>query len=134
MTDHIADMLTRIRNGQQVKAAVVNLQPFSPKICVALLKIMRAEGYIRGFREVYELGKKFSYVQVFLKYGTQGEPAIRQIYRVSTLGRRYYSSTKALWQPKGTMGILVLSTPSGLLTDREARRLNLGGEVIFGIY
>lgn len=134
MTDHLSDMLTRIRNGQQAKLAVVNLHPASPKVCVGVLEILSNEGYIRGFREVYFSHKNISYLQVFLKYGPQGEPAIRSIFRVSTPGRRFYSATRSLWQPKGTMGIFLLSTPRGLLTDRDARRHNVGGEVLFGIY
>jgi small subunit ribosomal protein S8 len=134
MTDYISDMLTRIRNGQQAKLAVVNLRPSSPKVCVGVLEILSQEGYIRGFREIYSPNKNASYLQVFLKYGPQGEPGIRASFRVSTPGRRFYSATRALWQPKGTMGILVLSTPRGLLTDRDARRYNVGGEVLFGMY
>lgn len=134
MTDHISDMLTRIRNGQQARLAVVDLHPFSPKICVKLLELLRDEGYIRGFREVHLIDKGVKIVQVLLKYGVQGEPAIRHIYRVSKSSRRYYTSTTALWQPKGVMGVFILSTSCGLLTDRDARRLNVGGEVLLGVY
>jgi small subunit ribosomal protein S8 len=134
MTDHISDMLTRIRNGQRAKLSAVTLHPASPKSCFALLEILRDEGYIRGFRESYSADKNQRTLQVLLKYGPQGEPAIRSIFRVSTPGRRLYSSTRALWQPKNTMGLFVLSTPCGLLTDRDARRLNAGGEVLFGVY
>lgn len=134
MTDHISDMVTRLRNAQKAKLSAVNLHPSSPKVCIHLLEILRDEGYIRGFRELYIQEKNQQLFQVMLKYGSQGEPAIRSIFRVSTPGRRYYSTTRALWQPKGTMGIFIISTPRGLLTDREARRLNVGGEILLGAY
>jgi small subunit ribosomal protein S8 len=134
MTDHISDMLTRIRNGQNAKLAIINLAPTSPKICLQILEVLREEGYIRGFRELYNSETQHTQIQVLLKYGPQGDAAIRSIFRVSTPGRRFYSATRALWQPKGTMGVFVLSTPRGLMTDREARRVNVGGEVLFGVY
>ena len=72
-------------------------------------------------------------VRVYLKYSSRGDAAFRSIFLVSKPGRRVYLSTRALWQPYATTGVYVLSTPQGLLTDREARQKNVGGEVLLGI-
>lgn len=131
MRDNISDMLTRIRNGQKAKLNKISLYSPTPKICLNILKILYKKGYLRGLKKVY-INKKLT-IDVLLKYDIEGNPLIKKIERVSTPGRRVYVSIKSLWKVKLGAGIFVLSTPKGLLTDNEARFLNVGGEVLFYI-
>lgn len=131
MKDNISDMLTRIRNGQKSKLYEIELYCPTPLICLNILNVLYKEGYIRGLKKNY-INKKLT-VKVLLKYDIQGTPVISKIERVSTPGRRVYSSIKSLWKIKSGLGIFILSTPKGILTDSEARYLNIGGEVLFYI-
>lgn len=134
MRDFIGDMLTRIRNGQRARLESIILHPATPNYCENLLELLWEEGYIRGFTEFYDEKKNRKFIKVLLKYNSIGTPIIKGVFRVSTPGRRRYISIKALWKPKSTGGIFVLSTPRGVMVDRDARLLNVGGEVLFGIY
>ena len=134
MQNYIGDLLTRIRNGSKSKLQKINIHVYSPKICMYILKVLRDEGYIWGFEQVILKNSNKKIVTVFLKYTGSGNPAIHQIYMISKPGRRIYWTTKALWKPKGFSGILILNTPKGIMTDRDARILNVGGEIICGIY
>lgn len=134
MKDFLSDMLTRIRNGQRAGLDAVSMHSHMPRICKDVLEILYEEGYIRGFSEISEDKKNERTIKVYLKYKNGGAPVIDGIFRVSTPGRRIYLSTKVLWKPKSTSGIFIFSTPQGVMTDREARLLNLGGEVLCGIY
>ncbi len=125
MQDPIADMLTRIRNAQAVKHVSVNL-PHS-KIKEAILNVLVQEGYVQSF-ETISLGQKKE-IKVFLKY-FQGKPVIEKIERVSRPRLRIYKSSRELPVVLGGMGIAVVSTPKGVMTEKTARTQKLGGEVL----
>ena len=130
MTDPIADMLTRIRNANQVYHTTVEMP--SSKLKVQLAKLLKEEGYITDY-EVKDEGK-FKVLVITLKYDVQNKPIITKLERVSKPGLRSYSKAKNLPKVLGGMGIAVVSTSKGLLTDRKARKENLGGEVLCYVY
>lgn len=130
MTDPIGDMLTRIRNGQRAKKAQVN-SPAS-KLRARLLDVLQREGYIRGYSS-FEMDSGKPELQIELKY-YEGEPVIREISRVSRPGRRVYSSIKDLPAIYNGLGISILSTPQGVMSDSEARLANVGGEVLCRVF
>ena len=129
MTDPISDLLTRIRNGQMVKKPKI-VCPAS-KLKAAILKVLQDEGYIRGF-EVYEK-EKGKLLEISLKY-FDGKPVIKEISRVSKPGMRVYSSVKAMPTYKNNMGITILSTSKGVMTNFAAQNANLGGEILCRVY
>ncbi len=130
MTDPIGDMLTRIRNGQRAHKALVN-SPAS-KLRARLLDVLQREGYIRGYTQL-EMDAGKAELSIELKYH-EGEPVIREISRVSTPGRRVYSSIKDLPTIYNGLGISILSTPQGVMSDSEARLANVGGEVLCRVF
>ena len=130
MTDPIGDMLTRIRNGQRARKALVN-SPAS-KLRARLLDVLQREGYIRGYSS-FEMDPGKPELQIELKY-YEGEPVIREISRVSRPGRRVYSSIKDLPAIYNGLGISILSTPQGVMSDSEARLANVGGEVLCRVF
>ena len=130
MTDPIADMLTRIRNGQQAKKAHVTSPASSLRASV--LDVLVREGYIRGYERV-NVRKNIDEFKVELKY-YDNQPVIKEIQRVSTPGRRVYSKVKDLPKFYNGLGIYILSTPSGVMSDHEARQANLGGEVLCKVF
>lgn len=134
MKDFLGDMLVRIKNGQKVRLNAVLLHPATPKHCIKVLNVLQEEGYIYGYQEWINPETSIKMIKVLLKYNNTGIPVIKNIFRISTPGRRVYVSTKALWKPKTTAGIFILSTPKGFYTDRDARFFNLGGELVCGIY
>ena len=125
MSDPIADMLTRIRNGQQAQKASVSM-PCS-KLKVAIAKVLQDEGYIDGYSVREEGGKPE--LDVTLKYYA-GRPVIERIERVSRPGLRVYKSTADLPRVMNGLGVAIVSTPRGVMTDRAARAGHVGGEVI----
>jgi small subunit ribosomal protein S8 len=125
MTDPISDMLTRIRNAQKAEKLTVRLPASSVKRGIA--QVLKAEGYIEGFSEASEGVKAFLDIQ--LKYHA-GQPVISQIERMSKPGQRLYRGKGELPRVSGGMGVAVVSTSKGVMTDREARRQGLGGEVL----
>lgn len=130
MSDPIGDMLTRIRNGQRARQAVV-ASPAS-RLRANVLEVMKREGYIRGFtREQIHPG--ISELRIELKY-VDGEPVIREIARVSKPGRRIYSRIADLPRSYNGLGISILSTPRGVMSDNEARVAKVGGEVLCRIF
>ncbi len=129
-TDPIADMLTRIRNANQVSHKEVEMPASNLK--VELAKLLKSEGYISDY-SVKEVGK-FKVLNVALKYDAQNNPVITNLQRVSKPGLRTYSKAKNLPQVLGGMGIAVVSTSKGLLTDRKARKEHVGGEVVCYIW
>ena len=129
-TDPIADMLTRIRNANTVSHATVEVP--ASKLKVQLAKLLKEEGFIADY-EVKEEGK-FKVIVITLKYEANGKPVITKLQRVSKPGLRHYSKAKNLEKVLGGMGIAVVSTPKGLLTDRKARKENVGGEVLCHVY
>jgi len=134
MRDYLGDLLARIKNAQRARLAEVKMHPYLPKHQIKILTLLYREGYIRGFKEYWDISENRKIVKVTLKYSLRGEPVIENIFRISKPGRRVYVNTKTLWQPKTTRGTFILSTPKGYLVDRDARLLNLGGELLFGIY
>lgn len=130
MTDPIADMLTRIRNAVRVEKPHVDM-PLS-KVKRGLAEVLKREGYIWDWEEIenqpsYEL-------RIHLKYGPNGERVIRHIRRISKPGRRVYSGATKLRPVLGGLGISIISTSRGVISDREARQRKLGGEVLCEVW
>lgn len=130
MTDPLGDMLTRIRNGQRARKSSVRSP--SSKLRMRVLEVLRSEGYIRGYEEE-EIKRGIRELKVELKYH-EGEPVIRQISRVSKPGRRVYSSVKEMPTVYDGLGISILSTPRGVMSDSDARAANVGGEVLCMVF
>jgi small subunit ribosomal protein S8 len=130
MSDPLGDMLTRIRNGQRNRSATV-VCPAS-KLRANVLNALEREGYIRGFSWA-EMRAGVQELTIELKYN-EGEPVIREISRVSTPGRRVYSGIKDLKRVYNGLGVSILSTPRGVLSDAEAREQNVGGEVLCQVF
>lgn len=129
-TDPIADCLTRIRNAARNRAKQVSIPHSSAK--AAVCKVLRDEGYIAGYDKVDDT--KQGILRVDLKYGPRGEQIIRKIKRESTAGRRLYVGWDEIPRVLNGMGIAVVSTSRGVLSDRECRRQKLGGELICTVY
>ena len=130
MTDPLADMLTRIRNGQRAKKTKVT-SPAS-KLRANVLDVLKREGFIRNFTQ-NEVRSGIMEIEIELKY-YEGDPVIREISRVSTPGRRVYSGIKDLPRIYDGLGISILSTPRGVLSDSEARDQNVGGEILCQVF
>ncbi len=129
LTDPLGDLLTRIRNGQRAKKDSV-LSPAST-LRVRVLDVLQREGYIRGYSE--DATGVHPQLRVELKY-FEGEPAIKHVARVSKPGRRVYSGSKELPVIRNGLGITIVSTPKGVLSDAEARAQNVGGEVLAEVF
>ena len=130
MTDPLGDMLTRIRNAQRARMSVVS-SPAS-KLRTNVLEVLRREGYIRGYSES-QMRAGIHELRIELKYH-EGEPVIKEIKRVSTPGRRVYSKIKDLPRVYNGLGIAILSTPQGVMSDSEARAANVGGEILARVF
>jgi small subunit ribosomal protein S8 len=130
MTDPLGDMLTRIRNAQMRRMQVVRVP--ASKLRGRVLEVLKDEGYIRGFDREDEEGNK-AFFNVELKYH-EGEPVINRIARVSTPGRRVYSAVKDLPLVANGLGITIVSTPKGVMSDNAARAANVGGEVLCEVF
>ncbi|QNM83703.1 30S ribosomal protein S8 [Sphingomonas sabuli] len=129
MNDPLSDLLTRIRNGQQARKDSV-LTPAS-KLRAHVLDVLQREGYIRGYTEEELAGHKG--LRIELKY-FEGQPAIQHLARVSKPGRRVYSGSKDLPRIRNGLGVVIVSTPRGVLSDAEAREQNVGGEVLAEVF
>lgn len=129
-TDPIADMLTRIRNANMVSHETVEIP--SSKLKVELAKLLKSEGFITDY-EVKESGK-FKVIVITLKYDERKRPVISKLERISRPGLRSYCKAKNLPKVLGGLGVAIVSTSKGLLTDRKARKENIGGEVLCYIY
>jgi len=127
MTDPIADMLTRMRNAVLVKKTEV-LLPFS-KIKFAIAKILEREGFIAGAEKLEKTGEVQAQLRIVLKY-KKGDPVLRGIKRVSTPGRRVYYSYRDIPKILPSLGMMIVSTSRGLMTNIEAKKEKLGGEII----
>jgi small subunit ribosomal protein S8 len=125
MSDPIADMLTRIRNAQLVEKAVVSMP--ASKLKVAIAQVLQDEGYIDGFRVKAEDGK--NELEIGLKYYA-GRPVIERIERVSRPGLRIYKGHDAIPAVMNGLGVAIVTTPKGVMTDRKARQTGVGGEVL----
>jgi len=130
MNDPLGDMLTRIRNAQMRNRPKVSTP--ASKLRERVLEVLAEEGYIRGFARVDFDGGK-SEIEIELKY-FDGQPVIRDIKRISKPGRRVYSSVKDLPTVGNGLGVAILSTPKGVMSDSRARNENVGGEVLCNIF
>ena len=130
MSDTLGDMLTRIRNGQTTNKKVVDAP--ASRFRKNVLEVLKREGFIRNFEEK-EMRPGINFFEIELKY-YNGIPVISEIIGVSKPGRRVYSSIKNLQKTYNGLGISILSTPRGVMSDNEAREANVGGEVLCTIY
>ena len=130
MTDPIADMLTRIRNVVALRRETVEM-PASKEIA-SIARVLKDEGYIEDWRVSGEVPAKI--VKIYLTYGPLGEEVIKEITRISKPGRRIYRSAKDLPYVRNGLGILVVSTSQGVMSDRECRKRNVGGEVLCSVF
>ena len=131
-TDPIADMLTRIRNANMVSHQEVEMP--SSKLKVELAKLLKSEGYIADYSENQVEGKTYKTLKIALKYDENSKPVITNLQRVSRPGLRTYAKSKNIPQVLGGMGVAIISTSKGLLTDRKAKKENLGGEILCYIW
>jgi small subunit ribosomal protein S8 len=130
ITDPIGDLLSRIRNGQlRGKSKITS--PDS-RLRTSLLDVLQAEGFIRGYAQV-EFKDGIKQLEIELKYH-EGRPVIRELKRVSTPGRRVYASVKELKPHRQGLGVSIVSTPQGVMTDSSAREKNVGGEVLCQVF
>ena len=130
MTDPIADFLTRIRNGNMRKFDVVEAP--ASKIKRQIAEILKAEGYVKDVEYVED--NKQGVIRVFLKYGKNGEKVITNLKRISKPGLRVYAKTGDIPKVLNGLGIAIVSTSEGVITDKEARAKNIGGEVLAYIW
>ncbi len=130
MTDPLGDMLARIRNGHMRGKSRINCP--ASKLKENVLGVLKREGYIRDWHRSSELPSRPELV-IELKY-YEGEPVIREIGRISTPGRRIYTGVRDMPSVYGGLGITIMSTPKGVMTDDEARAANVGGEVLCRIF
>ncbi len=126
LSDPIADMLTRTRNALGARHETVNIR--ASKICQGISKVLKAEGYIEDYKRIED--NKQGLLRIYLKYGPMGEDVITQIKRISKPGCRVYNGVTKLPRPLNGLGIAVISTSMGVLSDRECREQNVGGEVL----
>ncbi len=129
-SDPLGDMLTRIRNGQKAKKSSI-ISPAS-KLRANVLEVLMQEGYIRGY-SCENVAKGIDQFKIELKY-YENQPVIRNLDRVSKPGRRVYAKIKDLKPINNGLGIVVLSTPKGVLSDGKARELNVGGEILCSVF
>jgi small subunit ribosomal protein S8 len=130
MTDPIADMLTRLRNATAIRHDRTDVP--ASKMKLELAKILKQEGFIRTFK-ILEEGPQ-GLIRVYLKYAEDGEPVIHGLRRVSTPGRRVYRGVEELPKVRNGLGVAVVSTNRGVLTDEQARGLRVGGEILCEIW
>lgn len=126
LTDPVADMLTRIRNGSKAEHEKVDIP--ASKLKTRIAGILKEEGFIKNFRLIAD--KRQGILRIYLRYGTGAERMISGLVRVSTPGRRVYVTADGIPSIMGGMGVVILSTSRGILTDRESRKQKLGGEVL----
>jgi len=129
-TDPIADLLTRIRNANAIYRESVEVP--ASKIKESIAKVLTREGYIKGYRVKVKEGKRF--IELYLKYSQDKERVITHLERVSKPGRRIYAGKDEIPRVRRGLGICILSTPKGILTDKEARKEGVGGEVLCYIW
>jgi small subunit ribosomal protein S8 len=130
MNDPLGDMLTRIRNASMRGKSSVRTP--ASKIRKWVLDVLKTEGYIRGYEEV-QSERGLPELEIALKY-FDGQPVIRELRRVSTPGRRVYSGVKEIPQVRQGLGIAIVSTPKGVMSDAQARTVNVGGEVLCTVF
>ena len=126
LSDPIADMLTRIRNGSRVNKPQVEIK--ASKVCEGVARVLKEEGYITDYDRIDDT--KQGLLRIFLKYSNEGVPAISELKRSSKPGRRVYSSMDDMPEVLGGLGIVIVSTSKGVMSDRNCRKENVGGEMI----
>ena len=126
LSDPIADMLTRIRNACRARHEVVNVR--ASKVCEGVCRVLKDEGYINDYQRIDD--NLQGLLRVYLRYGPRGEEVLLELKRHSKPGRRVYSGVADLPRPLNGMGVAIVSTSKGVLSDRECRRDNVGGEVL----
>ncbi|MBW1998382.1 MAG: 30S ribosomal protein S8 [Deltaproteobacteria bacterium] len=129
-TDPIADMLTRIRNAIMASYETVDIP--SSKLKISIAKILKAEGFIRNYKLIGD--KRQGIIRVFLKYDEKGEPVITGLKRESKPSRRVYAKSDRIPKVLNGYGMSILSTSKGVITDKDARRLRVGGEIICSVW
>ena len=132
MTDPIADLLTRIRNGMHVERPYVDMP--TSKMKVSVVEALGREGFVWDHDIVQEEGSPFATLRVNLKYGPNGEHVIKHIERISKPGRRVYVGASDMQEVRDGLGISVLSTSKGVLSNREARKQGVGGELLCQVW
>lgn len=130
VTDPVADLLTRIRNGQRAQHKFVDVP--ASKLKRAITQILVDKGYVRKYVDVED--NKQGLIRIYLKYDREGQPAIQALKRISKPGLRTYTSADSLPRVLNGLGIAILSTSKGLMTDKEARMANVGGEVLAHVW
>ena len=130
MNDPLGDLLTRIRNAQERRRPKVSSPASKLRACV--LDVLRDEGYIRGYSRV-DHKNGHSELEIELKYAN-GQPAIRDIKRISKPGRRVYKAVRELATVANGLGVAILSTPKGVMSDQRAREENVGGEILCSVF
>ena len=128
--DALSDMLARIKNAHKAKKSFTSC--FKSKLNLNVLSVLKDEGYIRGFKDTEER-KGITFIHIDLKY-YNGSPVIKKIKRISKPGIRVYSKISELEKPYGGLGISILSTPKGVMSDQQARKNNVGGEVLCEVF
>ena len=130
MTDTIGDMLTRIRNGGKARFDKVDIPASRMKISLA--RIFKDEGFIKNYKVIKD--NKQGILRVYLKYDDQNQPMIHRVERVSKPSRRVYAGCEELPKVQGGLGVAVISTSKGVMSDRQARKLGVGGEVLCRVW
>jgi small subunit ribosomal protein S8 len=130
MTDPIADMLTRIRNAQGASYSTVDIP--SSKLKVSIANALKSEGFIKNYRKITEGPREI--IRITLKYDDNREPIIGGLKRISKPGRRFYTKCDSIPQILGGLGVNILSTSKGVMTDKEARKRGVGGEVLCSVW
>ena len=130
LSDPTADMLTRIRNALRARHETVNVA--ANKVCDGICRVLRDEGYIQDYRRIEDVRQ--GQIRVYLKYGPLGEDVVTYLQRTSRPGQRVYRGVADLPKVRGGLGIVVVSTSRGVLSDRECREQNVGGEVLCMVY
>tara|TARA_Y100001970_G_scaffold62532_1_gene79907 strand:+ start:787 stop:1185 length:399 start_codon:yes stop_codon:yes gene_type:complete len=128
--DSLSDMLARIKNAHQARKSFTSC--FKSKLNMNVLAVLKNEGYIRDYKDL-EIRKGISSIQIDLKY-YNGTPVIKKIKRISKPGIRVYSKLAELPKPYGGLGISILSTPKGVMSDNQARKENVGGEILCEVF
>lgn len=131
MTDPIADMLTRVRNANRMKFRSVNAQ--LSRVNLEIVKVLKRTGYISGFDVKKDANKK-DVLKIYLKYTDTKGRVIQDLQRVSKPGRRIYVSSKKIPKVFNGFGVAIVSTPRGIMTDKEARQQNVGGEIVCNVW
>ena len=130
VTDPISDLLTRVRNGQKARKAVVTVP--ASKIKIAIAHLLREEGFVANYKCIRD--DKQGVLKIALKYDEKGAPVIRSIKRVSKSSCRRYVGADSIPFVKNGFGVSILSTSKGLMTDRDARKSHIGGEILCSVY